>query len=306
MSSTIQSVDLGCEIWLEENTVDVPYVVVWKDEHGCVIMRKNSCEKRKMHNSTSVTTYAGCDMDTYLSDEQNGFLSRFNAATKSVIVTRSISDYAYGDSTYNYISRKCFLPSVTNYGTNNAAITEPKEYMLLALQMNKNTLVVNEAKLTTLDTDSSVSDPWTRSQQIAGAFYSATSMSWASTAQGCRPCLNIALDTEVGENNGRIYLLPSQLLTRKIDFKGKILETQTRPVKVVVQYESHNLNNVLVQVTNNYSDSAPVWVTATSQQVVTFSNESKQTDNWQIGIRCYGESVGYGYFKEPIVKVEVE
>ena len=39
-----------------------------------------------------------------------------------------------------------------------------------------------------------------------------------------------------------------------------------------------------------------------------FTNETKETENWQVGIRCYGEAanLSQGYFEQPQMLIEVE
>lgn len=81
----------------------------------------------------------------------------------------------------------------------------------------------------------------------------------------------------------------------------------TNPKKAIVSFAAHNLNNVFVKVCNNYGDTNPIWVDITDGTEKTFENESKQTEKWQIGIWCYGDTTSYSpaYFEEPTVLLEV-
>ena len=106
------------------------------------------------------------------------------------------------------------------------------------------------------------------------------------------------------EGADRIYLMPAQSY-REVSFSGKALEVAERPIKAVVEYEATNLYDVVVEVCNNYGDASPVWVPCTSGVEVELTNTVKQTTDWQVGVRCYGKSQGYGYFEEPIVKLGV-
>ena len=108
MSSTISQLDLGTELYGRENGVPVPYVVLKKDRVGTVILR-GLCSESKRMNPTNTAVYTDSEMDAYLSDETNGFMSRFDANTKSAIVTRSIPTYVTDDTECHYISRKCYL-----------------------------------------------------------------------------------------------------------------------------------------------------------------------------------------------------
>jgi hypothetical protein len=120
-----------------------------------------------------------------------------------------------------------------------------------------------------------------------------------------RPALNVAPATIVSDEGAdRIYLMPAQSY-REVSFSGKALEVAERPIKVVVEYEATNLYDVVVEVCNNYGDASPVWVPCTSGVEVDLTNTVKQTTDWQVGVRCYGKSQGYGYFEEPIVKLGV-
>jgi hypothetical protein len=94
---------------------------------------------------------------------------------------------------------------------------------------------------------------------------------------------------------------------REVAFEGLAGTSSMMPRKALVQYTAHGLSNLSVQVCNNYGDDNPVWVDATAGTEVTFSNETKQTPLWQVGIKCYGdtESWSSGYFEEPTVLVEV-
>ena len=127
-----------------------------------------------------------------------------------------------------------------------------------------------------------------------------------ASSNALRPALNVMPATIVSEIADKIYLVAPSDPIKKVQFHGKVLETQLRPNKVIVKYNTVNLNNIDVKVTNNYGDPVPVWVDATGQAEVALNNNEKQTTNWQLGVKCYGESYGYGYFEEPIVLTEVE
>lgn len=77
-------------------------------------------------------------------------------------------------------------------------------------------------------------------------------------------------------------------------------------LKCVVKYTAVGLSNVSVKVCNNYGDAEPVWVDATAGEDVEFTNTSKQTERWQLGLHCYRETDSYstGYFKEPTILME--
>lgn len=175
----------------------------------------------------------------------------------------------------------------------------------------KGTSDLNTARISSIDGHTAV-DWWLRSPLSANYFYSVnssgTSYYFNASNASCalRPALNVAPATIVSEIADKIYLVAPSDPIKKVQFHGKVLETQLRPKKALVQYNAVNLSNITVEVTNNYGDPTPVWVDATGQTEVTLTNNEKQTTNWQLGVKCYGESYGYGYFEEPIILAEVD
>jgi hypothetical protein len=175
--------------------------------------------------------------------------------------------------------------------------------------VNKRTFDTNTARVATLDDNTAVSW-WLRSPNSAANFYyvishgSSVSGNASSTGYALRPALNVAPATIVSDEGAdKIYLITSGV-TRTVDFKAKVRELNNRPAKAIVKFTANNLNNISVQLTNNYGDTTPVWVDATAMTEITFNNTTKETEKWQLGIKFYGESSGYGYVEEPIVIFE--
>lgn len=264
-------------------------------------------------NNKDTTNYTDCEMDRYLSsDSAGGFLSRFDSDTKAALVMRSISTFSYGDTHCHYISRKCYLPSYGQVFTNGQTALYPEKTIVPALMLGKRTLDSNSARIA-LETGSSAANWWLRSPNSAAAYWHVNvsggvgSFNASFTGIWCRPVLSVASATIASDAGaGAIHLLPVTT-TRKVEFKALIGTSNLRPRKCLVQYVAQGLNNVSVKVCNNYSDTNPVWVDATSGGEVVLNNESKQTNQWQIGIHCYGETTTYNpaYFKEPQIIVEV-
>lgn len=314
MSRTILDLNLGTEVWLHETVSDVettvPYILIRKDSQGGVLLRKNCSEKKRM-NSTNTAVYDGCEADVYLNDTETGFLSRFPVGERTCFQSRSISTFTYGDTVAHSISRRCYLLS---YGEMfNAVPTdlEPEVGSVYALLKHNETFDFNNSRVATLDNNTAVYW-WLRSPGSAANFYhvGANGISNGSlasyTGYALRPALNVAPATLVSDEGAdKIYLITSGV-TRTVDFKAKVLELDNRPAKALVKYNANNLSNILVQVCNNYGDTNPVWVNATAMNEVTLANTTKETAEWQVGVRCYGESDGYGFFEEPDVLVEVD
>lgn len=310
MSRTISDLNLGTEITLQESGVDTSYILIRKDLYGCVLLRALCAGSRRM-NPTNTAVYEGSEMDDYLVNEETGFLSRFDSGTIATLASRSISTYNYGDTEYRSISRKCYLLSYGELYGSTPSATEPDTPVLPALMIFKGTSDPNKARISSIDGHTAV-NWWLRSPNSAANFYTVIpngnsyNNNASYTGFALRPALNVAPATVVSEIADKIYLVAPSDPIKKVQFHGKVLETQLRPKKALVQYNAVNLSNITVEVTNNYGGPTPVWVDATGQTEVTLTNNEKQTTNWQLGVKCYGESYGYGYFEEPIILAEVE
>lgn len=310
MSRTLQEIDYGSSVFVQENGVDVEYIIISKDTVSCELLRKNAVVSRRM-NPTKTAVYTDCEMDMWLCNDTTGFLSRFDAATLSAFVSRSISTFTHGDTKCHYISRKAYLLSYGQCFGGNPTALYPETTILPALMLKRGTGDANLARIA--NGDGSNAEMWfLRSASSATSFwyvYNSGNGGSGSPSNNlwCRPVLSVAPATAVSDAGaGAIHLLPVTT-TRKVEFKALIGTSNLRPRKCLVQYAAQGLNNVSVKVCNNYSDTNPVWVDATSGGEVVLNNESKQTNQWQIGIHCYGETTTYNpaYFKEPQIIVEV-
>lgn len=312
MSRTLKDLDIGTSVWIKEDNVDTEYILLNKDSYSCELLRKVALQAKRM-NATNVSVYTDCEMDQYLSSsESGGFLAKFDAATQSALVARSISTYSYGDTECSYISRKAYLLSYGQCFGGAPTATEPELTVLPALMIAAGTGDANVSRIGR-DSNGTAVGWWLRSPYSAANFWGVGTGGTAnygyasSTGVWCRPVLNVASATIVSpEGADVIYLLPV-LGHREVEFKGLAGTSNLRPKKCVVKYTAVGLNNVSVKVCNNYGDSTPVWVDATAGADVELTNTSKQTADWQVGLHCYGDtdSGGSAYFKEPVVLVEV-
>lgn len=312
-SKTLIEYDYGTVINVKENGTPIPYILISKDSNSCELLRRDCVVARRMNN-TNTTDYTDCEMDQYLSsDSTGGFLERFDADTKAALVMRSISTYSYGDTECHYISRKCYLPSYGQVFTSGGTALYPEKTIVPALMLWKGTLDGNSARIAKDNAGASAVGWWLRSPYSAAAFWFVGGNGGASgntatyAGSWCRPVLSVVSATIAGDDGtGVISILPVDS-HREVEFEGLAGTSGARPRKALVQYTAHGLSNLSVQVCNNYGDDNPVWVDATDGGVVTFENESKQTPQWQVGIKCYGdtESWSSGYFEEPTVLVEV-
>lgn len=312
-TKTLIEYDYGTIINVKENGTPIPYILISKDSNSCELLRQD-CVVAKRMNNTNTTDYTDCEMDQYLSsDSTGGFLERFDSDTKAALVMRSISTFSYGDTDCHYISRKCYLPSYGQVFTNGQTALYPEKTIVPALMLWKGTLDGNSARKAKDNLAAKAVGWWLRSPNSATAVWfvgnsgGADGYSATGTGGWCRPVLSVASATIASDDGaGTIQLLPEDS-HREVEFEGLAGTSSMRPRKALVQYTAHGLTNLSVQVCNNYGDDNPVWVDATAGTEVTFLNETKQTPQWQVGIKCYGdtESWSSGYFKEPVVLVEV-
>ena len=309
MSRTLSQLDLGTSIFLEENGTPKEYILMKKDVDGCILLRAQALVARRI-NPTNVSNYEGSEMDNWLINEETGYMSLFDTATKNAIISRSRPTFDFGDSECRWISRRAFLLTQGEMFNSTATALEPLTTLVPALFIWKGTNDANSARVCKSEADAAVgwllSSPYSATNVCCVINNGASSNSSASsTVSWARPALNVASATIVSDEGAdRIYLMPDQSY-REVSFSGKALEVAERPIKAVVEYEATNLYDVVVEVCNNYGDASPVWVPCTSGVEVELTNTVKQTTDWQVGVRCYGKSQGYGYFEEPIVKLGV-
>ena len=309
MSRTLSQLDLGTSVYLEENGTPKEYILMKKDVDGCILLRAQALVARRI-NPTNVSNYEGSEMDNWLVNEETGYMSLFNTATKNAIISRSRPTFDYGDSECRWISRRAFLLAQGEMFGSTPTALEPLTSLVPALYIWKGTENANTARICTSEAGMAVSW-WLSSPSSAATVYyvsysgTSNNNSASYASNWARPALNVASATIVSDEGADIiYLLPDQSY-REVSFSGKALEVAERPIKAVVEYEATNLYDVVVEVCNNYGDASPVWVPCTSGVEVDLTNTVKQTTDWQVGVRCYGKSQGYGYFEEPIVKLGV-
>jgi len=307
MSRTIKDLDLGTSIYIEENGVPKEYVLITKSADGCIVLRANCYEARRI-NATNTAVYEGSEMDLWLGNEETGFMSLFTAQQKMAFVARSRPTYTYGDTECHYINRRAFLLTYGELFLSTPTALEPLSSVVPALMIWRNAVSADSARIGRNEAGQAVywweSSPFSASAMY-GVYALGTSNINAATSAGvwARPALNVSSDTIVSDKGASvIYLMPSQGY-REIRYHGRAFEVERRPQKAVVEYDTTNLYDVKVEVCNNYGDSEPIWVETTSGAVVDLTNEVKQTTNWQIGIRFYAKSASYGYTTEPIVRV---
>lgn len=61
-----------------------------------------------------------------------------------------------------------------------------------------------------------------------------------------------------------------------------------------------------IHISNNAKDANPVWVPCEPDQVVELTNTTKETEQWELGVKVYAKSEGRATCNEPVAIVEVE
>lgn len=230
MSRTIKDLSEGQIIHLNETvnnqTTYVPYIYLGLDEIGnAIILRKELVGNRRMNN-IDIAEYIdiGCDMDLYLNnmrgelwktkDKQekivvdyttNGFLSRFDEATRNALTKTQVKHYIFNDKITAILDRECFLLSYTDLDF----------YLNLnALKIANNTTNEYEARIA-YDSSGNANWYWTSSEFSEAMFYCWNSFSSSFSASygyvGLRPALSVLPSTIVSEQSEEIiYLLPNK------------------------------------------------------------------------------------------------
>lgn len=315
MPRTIADLTPGQILYLDETVNDilsiVPHIYLGQDECGnCIILRQYAAVAKRMHSS-NVAIYDGCEADLWLEDEDAGYLSRFDAATRAAMVSTQIkyNDPSLGDIAT--IARRCFLLSYTNLGY--ATTPDEGKSFLDALKTAAGTTNANTARITYNEANTAVS-AWMRSAGSETLFRSvgANGLAYSYNATGAgfwlRPALSVAPATIVSdETEDTIYLLPDpDKLYREVGATIYMGESADRPAKAKILIDLTNLTDVELYVSNNAKDAAPVWVAAQNGAVVDLANTAKETDNWQLGVKVYGRSGGKGIIGEPALIVYKE
>lgn len=315
MPRTIADLTPGQILYLNETVNDalsiVPHIYLGQDECGnCIILRQYAAVTKRMHRS-DVAIYDGCEADLWLEDEDTGYLSRFDAATRAAMVSTQIK---YNDPSLGgiaTIARRCFLLSYTNLGY--ATTPDEGKSFLDALKTAAGTTDANTARITYSEANTAVG-AWMRSALSETKFRGvntngvAYSISASLTGYWLRPALSVAPATIVSdETEDTIYLLPDpDKLYREVGATIYMGESADRPAKAKILIDLTNLTDVELYVSNNAKDAAPVWVAAQNGAVVDLPNTTKETDNWQLGVKVYGRSGGKGIIGEPALIVYKE
>lgn len=313
MSRTIAELTAGEKVYLDE-TVDgelshVPYIYLGQDESGnCIILREVAAIAKRMHSS-NVAVYDGCEADLWLEDEDAGYLSRFDAATRAALVSTQIKCNSITTGEIGVIARRCFLLSYTELGY---ATTPDEGASYLAALQEATGKTGNNARIA-YNSAAAVVNWWLRSENSETQFrivytYGGVGSYDAASAYRLRPALSVAPATIVSDGTeDTIYLLPdSSKLYREIDATIYCGSSTARPKKARAIVPATNCSLFELQISNNAKDDSPIWVPAENNVAVDLSNDTKTTTDWELGVKIYAQSSGKALIGEPVVIVETE
>lgn len=308
---TLGDLPLGTVVFAEFGNGYRDFIVTEKDSNSVVIVQRWLYESKRMNNANT-TVYEGCEMDVWLEDEAAGYLSNFPAAIRASLVNRTIDTFTYG-AEKTTISRKAYLLSYYEiFGTADGSLPTEGNRVYPAMWL----VTIDDAnggsgRIAYLQSNHTAQYWWLRSPISASQYRNvgnsgAAHSNNATNSYYVRPALSVASATIVSpEGADTIYLTPSgDEVVHTIDAVDVVGETNARPAKAVVVCEAQGLDNIKVEVCNNYGDEDPVWEDATGGVEVTFANTEKTTEKWKIAVRMHGESSNFGAkFYEPYVKI---
>lgn len=324
MSRTLADLTAGTLIYVDETvsgeTKHVPYIYLGIDDNGNGRLLRQYAPMVKRMNATNVASYAGCEMDVWLENDTDGFLSRFDAATLNALVQTAIKyvDYtqsADGTAQVLQISRRCFLLSYSEEGYGNDPAGNEGSSFLPALKAFTGLTNDNQARITYSETNGQTVGAWMRSAGSAAFFRSvyASGVAFNYDASNAsvwpRPALSVAPATLVSDEGADvIFLLPDgRRTTWNVDVAFSLGESTERPSEAKVELGESGITASTIDVCNNYGDAAPAWVRCDETGYAELPNETKETADWNIGIRISAEgNTPESYIGEPIVTIAVE
>lgn len=314
MSRTIAELTAGEKVYLNE-TVDgelshVPYIYLGQDESGnCIILREVAAIAKRMHSS-NVAVYDGCEADLWLEDEESGYLSRFDAATRAALVSTQIKCNSITTGEIGVIARRCFLLSYTELGY---ATTPDEGASYLAALQTATGKTGNNARIA-YNSSAAAVYWWLRSAysetqfRCVNAYSNANSNNASGTGIWMRPALSVAPATIVSDQGeDTIYLLPDSAKTyREVDAVVYVGSSDKRPKRAKALVEAANCTDLQLWVSNNAKDDNPTWVSVANGGTAELSNTAKITDAWELGVKIYAKSGGRAEIGEPVVIAEME
>ena len=276
-----------------------------------LIMPQYLYEKRRMEPKNVVDTYNNSDMDKYLtSTDATGYRMKYlSEAFRNILVSTTIEAYVISSDTTITMSRDIFLASETEVVASGAAHAEGISF-LSALKTATGETNDNNA-LKAYNTAGNAQDWWLRTPGSTSRFRSVSNKgrvigNYASLGIYVRPLYSVAPATLVSDAGAEtIYLFPDEDTPyRELDVEIGMGESAKRPKKARVLTTITKATEFSIKATNNYGDANPAWETVAADGMVAFTNTTKTTDNWELGVKIYAKSQDKAEATEPAMIVE--
>lgn len=314
MARAIETIDLSEELWYEETvngvTTTTKYWPIRKDTDGVVLLRAEALAGRRI-NPTNVAAYIDSEMDTWLNNADDGYLSYFDAPMQACIIPTQIKVKPYDSTDVTEIARQSFLLSESEV---IAAGGAEGDSVLAAIRLHRDNTTNDSTARIAYNSAGTAVYWWLRSavsseqmRCVSAGGYVGSGV--ASSSGNCpRPAFKVANATMVSDlGEDTIYILPDAThLYRELEYVVVCGETDARPKKAKVEVEITNATESQIYLSNNAGDANPVWVECQNGVAVDLSNEIKETDKWQLGVKVYAKSGGRAVCGEPAVIVEVD
>lgn len=314
MARAIETIDLSEELWYEETingvTTTTKYWPIRKDSDGVVLLRAEALAARRI-NPTNVAAYIDSEMDTWLNNADDGYLSYFDAKMQACIIPTQIKVKPYDSTDVTEIARQAFLFSESEV---IAAGGAEGDSILSVLKTHRDNTTDDYTARIAYNSAGSVAFWWLRSagsaEQMRFVSYNGSVISVnASYAGYCpRPAFKVQNGTMVSDlGEDTIYILPDATrLYRELEYVVVCGETDARPKKAKVEVEITNATETKIYLSNNAGDAAPAWAECQNGVAIETPNKTKETDKWQLGVKIYAKSGGRAVCGEPAVIVEVD
>ena len=315
MPRAIETIDINTTVLHYEETIGgvtetVAYLPLRKDSDGVVVVR-DVCLAGRRINPTNVSNYIDSEMDSWLIDDQAGYLSYFDVKMRACIIPTTIKVKPYDSDDITEIARQAFLLSTSEVGFTGVA--DEGESILPVLKSHRDTTNDNTARIA-YNSAGTAAGWWLRSANSAEQMrrvHTGGSLGshGAATAWVCpRPAVKVRNGTMVSdETEDTIYILPDPAhLYRELEFVAYLGEAENRPKKAKVQVEITNATESSIKISNNAKDANPVWVECANGGAAELANTVKETANWELGVKIYAKSGGRATVGEAALIVEVE
>lgn len=306
---------MWCNTTLSGSDAATPFIVMGVSQQGnsVLIMPQYVYETHRMEPQNVVDTYNNSDMDTYLtSTDATGYRMKYlPEAFRNILVSTTIEAYVISSDTTITMSRDIFLASETEVVASGAAHAEGISFLSALKTATIETNDNNARKA--YNTAGNAQLWWLRSPNSTSQFRCVNLNGLvngfiAPNGFSVRPLYSVAPATLVSDAGAEtIYLFPDEATPyRELDVEIGMGESAKRPKKARVVTTITKATEFSIKATNNYGDANPVWETVAADDVVTFTNTTKTTGNWELGVKIYAKSQDKAEATEPAMIVEVD